>query len=305
MRTDLKYLYKCFGVGLVVLLISPGCKKQPIETPTFDVSVEKTDYAVSEPVVFTFSGTADVVTFYSGVKSPINAEYKNKDRVSVVGKPQLQFTSLRTGASTQANTLSVLMSKDFANAFNADDIQKATWVDLTSKATLSTGTDTQSGVIDLSDQYTPGASVFLAFKYSAKKDAAVAQPTWTIKSLALDNVAADGTVTSVATTASTWGTYSILNSANNWSFNATALTFTGGAINADDNEDWIISQPIQLDRAQRAFGVSVKISATTKLTTYKFAGYAAPGTYTVSFEAINANKWDTKKIVKELTINVK
>ncbi|NNU34030.1 DUF5017 domain-containing protein [Mucilaginibacter sp. S1162] len=169
MRTDLKYLYKCFGVGLAVLLISPGCKKQPIETPNFDVSVEKTSYAVNEPVVFNFSGTADVVTFYSGVKSPVNAEYKNKDRISVVGKPQLQFTSLRTGASTQTNTLSVLMSKDFVNAFNADDIQKATRVDLTSKATLSTGTDTQSGVIDLSGQYTPGTSVFPAFKYTAKK----------------------------------------------------------------------------------------------------------------------------------------
>ncbi|NNU34028.1 hypothetical protein HK413_07455 [Mucilaginibacter sp. S1162] len=51
--------------------------------------------------------------------------------------------------------------------------------------------------------------------------------------------------------------------------------------------------------------MSVKISATTKLTTYKFAGYPAAGTYTIAFEAINANKWDTKNIVKELTITVK
>lgn len=307
MRTNLKYLYQCLSVGLVAALLLPACKKQTIQSPDFDVMVDKTTYAVGEPITYKFSGTADVVTFYSGVVAPVNAEYKNKDRITVTGKPQLQFSSYRSGTSKQENTLKVLVSKDFVNSFNVDDIQKATWNDITSRATLSTGTDnTPSGVIDLSDQLSPNTPVYLAFKYTAQKDVAAAQPSWVIKNLAINNIGADGTDIPIATQANTaWGTFSVLNSANNWTANTTSLTFIGGAINADDNEDWVISKPIQLDQAPRAFGTSIKISATTKLTNYTFPGYATPGTYTVTFEAINANKWDTKKTVKEFTITVK
>jgi hypothetical protein len=308
MRTNLKYIYKYLGIGLVALLILPACKKQPIETPNFDVSVAKTTYAINEPIPFTISGTADIVTFYSGISTATgNSEYKNKERLTVTGKPQLQFTSFKSGASMQTGTLQVLASTDFVNAFNADDIQRATWKDLTSRATLSGGVDnTPSGVVDLSDLYASNVPVYIAFHYVAKQDAAVAQPTWTIKNVAVNNVAADGTVTSIVNqTTAAWAQFSIANSANLWAFNTTALTFTGGAINAADNDDWLISQPLQLDRAQRGIGVSIRASSTTRLTDYTFPGYATAGTYTVSFEAINANLWGSKTTVKEFTITVK
>ncbi|QKJ32622.1 DUF5017 domain-containing protein [Mucilaginibacter mali] len=309
----MKHIYQCLVAGLVVVGALSSCKKQAIDTPNFDVTVDKTSYAVNEPIVYTFSGTADIVTLYSGINtSTVNTEYKNKDRLTIDGgKPQMQFTSFRSGTSTQANTLKVLMSADYDNILNPDDIQKATWNDLTAKFTLSTGVDnTASGLVDLTDQMKPNTPVYLAFKYVAKKDAAVAQPTWTIKNLAITNTAPDGTVTTIATIANSlsttnWGVMSIANSANNWTYNTTALTFTGGAINADDNEDWIISQPIQLDRAIRASGTNIKASPTTRLTTYTFPGYATAGTYTVTFEAINANKWDTRLTTKEFTITVK
>ncbi|GAB3904044.1 DUF5017 domain-containing protein [Mucilaginibacter boryungensis] len=307
MRKYSTYLYKYYLAITVVALVFSSCKKQSILTPNFDVTVAKTTFNVGEPIVFSFTGTADVVTLFSGASG---AEYRYKDRITANGKPQMQFTSYRTGASTQTNTLSVLVSRDFTNVYDIDNLQKATWTDITSRATLSTGVDnTPSGVIDLSDQLTPNVPVYIAFRYTAKKDAAVAQPTWAIKNLAVNNIAADGTNIPIAAQAATngiaWGTLSVLNSANLWNVTTTVLTFTGGAINADDNEDWVISQPIQLDRAPRAVGVSIKTSATTRLTTYTFAGYATAGTYTATFEAINANKWDEKSTVKEFTFTVK
>lgn len=304
MRTFLKYTYKYYLAVLIPALILSSCKKQKIDTPSFDVTADNTSVAVKQPITFTVTGTADDVAFYSGVSG---AEYKYKTRTTLSGKPQLQFTSYRQGTSTQTNTLSVLVSKDFANVFDIDHLQQATWTDITSKATLSTGTDnTASGVIDLSDQLTANIPVYIAFRYTAKNDAAAAQPTWTIKNFAVANVAADGTSTPIlAQATANWGALSVLNPANVWAFSATALTFTGGAINADDNEDWLISQPIQLDRAPTITSVNIKPSPTTRLTTYTFAGYAAAGTYVATFEAINANKWDEKSTVKQFTITVK
>ena len=305
MKTRSNYLYKMLGAGLVALLILPSCKKQSIVSPTFDVSVAKTTFAVGEPITFDFSGTADVVQFYSGAAG---AEYKFKDRVTVAGKPNIQFTTFReVPANTQTGTLSLLVSKDFANMLNAEDIQKATWVDLSSRVTFSTGTNnTASGVVDLSDQLTGNATVNIAFRYTAAKNATIAQPKWTINNVTVNNVLTDGSIVPITTGASMgWGAFSILG-AQTWSLaTITTPVFTGGAANADANEDWIISLPVQLDRAQRVYGTSVKVSPTTKLANYVFAGYTAPGTYTASFEVFNANKWDMKTVVKEITITVK
>lgn len=289
---------------LTMLLVFSSCKKPVILTPDFDVTVSKTTFKVNEPVIFDFTGTADVVTFYSGVTG---AEYKYKDRLTVTGKPQIQFTSFLQSTSTQTNTLSLLVSNDFSGTYDVDNIQKAKWTAITSRATLSTGIDnTPSGIIDLTDLQVPVGYVYIAFRYTAKKDAVMAQPTWTIKNIAIDNKLADGTNVSVATIANlNWGIVDVLNPANKWASSTSALTFTGGAVNLDDNEDWIISQPLQLDRVQRTFGKSIKPSPTTTLTRYIFPGFAAAGTYTMSFEALNANRWGAPEIiVKEFTITV-
>jgi len=300
MRTYLKYLNKHYLAALIPLLVLSSCKKQDVLNPDFNATVTKTTYAVGEPITYTFSGDADLVTFYSGVTG---SEYKYKDRTTVNGKPQIQFTSYYQ-ASTQTNTLQLLVSKDFNGTFDIPDLQSATWTDITSRATLSTGSDnTASGVVDLSDFLAPNSPVYIAFKYTATS--ASTQPTWTVKNIAVDNVQSDSSKVSIATSANIhWGIINVLNSANLWSFSTSQIQFLTSAAGNADNEDWIIAQPLQLDRVQRAVGVDIKPSPTTKLTKYVFAGYTTPGTYTVTFEAINANKWDKKTTVKQFTITV-
>lgn len=292
--------YKHLFVTIPMLACFACNKEQLVKTPDFDVTLDKTSYAIGAPVTFNFAGEADIISFYSGVAGN---DYKNRDRFRVDGKPQIQFTSYFQ-ASTQTNTLQLLVSNDFSGTYDAENLLKATWKDITSRATLSTGTDnTPSGIVDLSDMQTPDVPVYIAFKYSAVK--ASAQPTWTIKNIVIDNKLADGSSVSIANTANlTWGAINFLNSAKIWTYNTTQLQFVTSAAGIDDNEDWLISKPLQLDRVQRSFGINVKGSPTTKQTSYVFPGYAAAGTYTVTFEAINANKWDKKTTVKEFTITV-
>lgn len=275
-------------------------KEQLVKTPNLDVTLDKTSYAIGAPVTFNFSGEADIISFYSGVAGN---DYKNRDRFRVDGKPQMQFTSYFQ-ASTQPNTLRLLVSQDFTGTYDAENLLKATWTDITSRATLSTGTDnTPSGVVDLSDLQTPDVPIYIAFKYAASK--ASAQPTWTIKNLAVDNKLPDGSSVSIANTANlTWGAINMLNPAKVWTYSTTQLQFVTSAAGIDDNEDWLISKPLQLDRVQRSFGINVKGSPTTKQTSYIFPGYTTAGTYTVTFEAINANLWDKKTTVQEFTITV-
>jgi len=100
------------------------------------------------------------------------------------------------------------------------------------------------------------------------------------------------------------GAIDVLNNTKSWTSTTTQIQMAGGAIGTDDNEDWIISKPLSLNRIQRSLGISVRSNPTALQTSYTFPGYTTPGTYTVTFEAINANRWDSKKIIKEFTITV-
>ena len=300
MSTSFKFPYINYLAAILFASLFSSCQDQEVADPGFDATVEKTSYRGGEPVTFAFTGGADMVTFFSG---EVNKEFRYKTRDTVSGKPQLQFTSFKQ-ASTQENTLSLLVSTDFSGNLDIPSVQAATWKDMTAKASLSTGADnTPSGVIDLSEFLAERKPVYIAFKYTATK--ASAQPAWTIKNLAVENVQADGSKISLAASANiAWGPVNVLNSAKAWTFNTTQIQFTTSAAGTDDNEDWIIAQPLQLNRVARNVGVNVKASPTTKLTSYVFPGYTKAGTYVVTFEAINANKWDKRSSVKEFTITV-
>jgi hypothetical protein len=293
----MKYL-----LSISILLFFFSCKKSvDVPNPAFDVTVEKNTFRVKDTIEFKFTGSANIITFYSGEPGK---EYQFRERFEVDGKPQMQFTSY-SQFGPQSNSLRLMVSSDFKNVFDTETLNLATWTDITSRAVLSTGTDnTPSGVIDLSDFVRKDTPIYIAFKYIAKK-LPVSQPTWTIKNVLVENKLADGSLVSIAKSADiSWGAINVLNPAKAWTVTAAQAQMSGGPIDTDDNEDWIISKPLSLTRVQRSLGVNVKNNPTALQTKYIFTGYTAPGTYTVTFEAINANKWDSKKIIKEIIITV-
>jgi hypothetical protein len=293
---------------LFALISFCSCKKSftDVSAPSFDVSVDSTTYNVNEDIVFHFTGNADIISFYSG--APGN-EYQYKNRTTVEGIPQMQFTSYRQFGATGSlpdTTLKLLVSTNFSNIFDLENLQSATWTDISDRAKLSTGTDnTASGTIDLSDFNKVDTPVYIAFKYHDYKSA-VSQRTWTIKNILVQIKLADNSMVSIGASANiSWGQLSVLNSAKIWTFTTSQIQMAGGAIGTDDNEDWIITEPLHFNRVPRDVGVSLRSNPTAVLRDYIFNGYTKAGTYTVTFEAINANKWDNKQIIKELTITIK
>lgn len=285
-----------------ILIFFFSCKKSvDVPEPDFNVTVEKNTYGVKDTIVFNFIGSANIITFYSGERGK---EYQFRERFMVDGKPQMQFTSY-SQYGPQDTTLKLLVSSDFKNVFDVESLAQATWTDITSRAVLSTGTDnTPSGIIDLSDFVKKDTPIHIAFKYVAKK-LPVSQPTWTIKNVLVENKLADSSLVAIARSSDiSWGAINVLNTAKGWTYNTTQAQMSGGPIDTDDNEDWIISKPLSLNRVQRSLGVNVKNNPTALQTKYIFSGYTAPGTYTATFEAINANRWDSRKIVKEIIITV-
>ena len=295
-------------LALLPLFASLSCTKDiDVPEPEFDVVANKTKVAVNEPITFNFTGSADLISFYSGEKGK---EYRFRERSKVDGKPQMKFNSLRQyGLNTTAvdQTLKVLVSTDFKGIYDLPTITSATWTDISTRGTLSNGPATAtvfvpSGNIDLSDLYTPGVPFYLAFRYE-NATGVQSQRTWTINSLAIDSKLPDGSLVSVATVADlTWGSVNV-SGAQVWTFNATQIQMAGGTGANPTNEDWLITKPLLLDNVQRDYGVNVKGNPIVKPTSYEYI-FKTPGTYTVTFEAINANKWDQKTIIKEFTITV-
>jgi|GEM_PF-211139 len=331
--------YLIIFAGLLLSCIA--CEKQTdVKSVSFDVKSTKlngtasTSFSTSDTINFNFVDNPDIITFYSG---EIGKRYEFKDRTSANGTPQLQFSTLRANGS-QANSLSLMVSSDFKGivtktilgvvsrdtAATTANIAAATWADLTSKATLSTGgtTAVASGIIDLTDLANAGKPVYIAFKYSAT--AGSIQNKWTINGLSVNNVLGDGTTYTIAslngpTTAITnygqttygpgWAVaFDPAQNANkyNWVYtDKTSLVITGAttvAAATASAEAWAIMGPVDLTKVTPDFGVGIK-SMSARLGSYQY-NYSTPGTYNAVFSASNNTIGGSSATVKSITLTI-
>lgn len=271
-------------MGLATIALIASCNKDlPYEPLNFNVTTSSSTYKVGDTVHFNFTGNPDIISFYSGEEGN---NYEYRERTSADGKPQLQFTSYAQ-YGTQVNTLQLFVSNDFTANYNADGISKATWNDLTSQATLSTGADnTPSGIIDLSEILAQKKPVFIAFKYTGETGGT--QKTWTLKNLTLNLLKPNNStlpITDLATAG--WKQVSILNPAAVWSISSSQLRIAGGNGTADDNEDWLISKLLYLNQVLPDVSIPVK-NVTENTDSYDYI-FSEPGNYKVVFLAANAN----------------
>lgn len=325
--------------ALIALSCAACSKKNDVKPADFDVTSNRINgtavasFAPKDTVLFKFTGNPDMITFYSG---EAGHRYENISRITAAGTPQLQFSSLLANG-TQAGSLSLLVSSDFkgviaktiAGVFTRDtvttnaNIAAATWTDLTSKATLSTGgtTAVSSGVIDLSTYVkTP---VYIAFKYTAATGSI--QNKWTITNLAVNNVLADASVYTIAslngpTTAITnygnntygpgWAiSFDPAKNANKYAWvytDKTSLVITGATTAATATasaEAWAIMGPVDLTRVTPDAGVNIK-SITAKLASYQYS-YGTAGNYNAVFVGVNATPDASSTVVKNVPITVK
>lgn len=295
----MKYVYMLF----FVVLLSFSCKKMDVAQPDFEVQLNRLNYKVNDTVKFNFSGSAEHITFYSGERG---FRYANKDAVTIEqGIPQLQFTTALAGVA-QANSLKVLITKNLPGN-TPENVLAASWTDISSQVTLaSSSTSTVSGIVDLSDYISEGASFALAFKYEAVMKPTTAQPTWVVRAFSISNLFPDNSSVPLVTLATgAWTSFNFKNPAAAWAVSATELRMNGGAANSADNEDWLITGPLKLKAIREVadFGLSIQNIAGRRLTSYNYV-YKTPGVYKVTLVGFNNNIDANKALVREFEITV-
>lgn len=138
--------------------------------PDFDVTVASSIVAPGQPVNFTITGHADIISFFSGEP---RRQYDYKEgRVVEMGYKgaRLSFNTGITGTGTQNNALSVLISNNFNGDYSSlASVKAATWVDVTDSLKFATNaTFTPSGALDISRFTETGGPIHVAYKYVTK-----------------------------------------------------------------------------------------------------------------------------------------
>ena len=307
-------------LGVIALLVLSSCKKQiSLEPLSFDVQSDSTDYKAGGVSTFSFSGKPDNISFYSGEPGK---RYEFKDRVTAEGVPQLMF-STALNAGVQPNTLSLMVSTDFAGGANGKldsaMIVSATWTDISNRVTWATGTTaTSSGLINLSDLAAGGKPLYIAFKYKAATGSI--QNKWTITGLSLRNTLSDGTsyiLDSLPTIVSAnnygvgvtlpgWAGKTILNNGYSWTLNASSMVIAGAtsvATATNQTEAWAITGPINLKKVTPDAGIVLQNMA-EYVPSFKYT-YAKTGNYEAVFVASNANADQANKIEKKIAITIR
>ena len=279
------------------LLALASCDKElDVEKVDFSVNTNKATYKVGDSVIFNFSGNPDNITFFSG---ETGNDYAFRNRLKAEGKPQLSFTTFRQ-YGTQTLPLQLLVSTTFNGKLD-QDIANGGWQDITSLATFSTGSaDVPSGVIDLSS-YIGDKPLYIAFHY--KGDAGSTQRTWTVKEFEVKNKLTSGPVLSIADlTTAGFSEISLKNSGAVWKIDANQLRIQGGNASAEENDDWVVTKALYLDKVTPDKGAVLK-NITTRLPSYTYT-YSKPGTYKATFVATNATADQSASVVKEVTITI-
>ena len=176
---------KVFALTIVTAGLLCACNPAAnrVLEPDLSVSVEGGTFFVDEPVVFHFSGAADIVSFWSG-ESGNDFKWKDDDRV-YEGYGQVSFGSAfmngaqwndQAAPASEDKILSFWWSNDFSGSYTPEAVAAATWHDATPLFTFASARvadarvladATPSGKVRMSDLLPEGTEypVYFAFRY--------------------------------------------------------------------------------------------------------------------------------------------
>lgn len=321
-------------IGFLAISLFASCNELEPEDVDFDVTVETTTVKAGEPVIFNFEGNPNFITVYSGDEGH---KYANRNRTEIdasdIEKTTMSFTYLSKSVSTgHKDHFNIYLSADFPGLSLKDAaadntlIHNHAWNDITEEClggiTDGSATATDIEEIDLSD-YPEG--FVLAFRYQGKKEITL-QRTVVVSNLKIVNKLKNGKLLetegadidfsvfdtypsnadgdpylkvvsgSVAT-----GTWNL----TNWHKNEFRMVgSTRAAPVSADNDDWLISQRLEISAACDPDKGEVIKDISRRATSYEHV-YNTPGTYTVTFLAGNSNIEGEKMVIKEMIIEVK
>lgn len=273
----MKNIIRYCGLLLVGLV---SCVEDEAPSVELKVALDKQVYQVGEPVTFKLNGNPDNIVFYSG---EVGHNYAYKERYHADGDLLVNFNSWVRYGDIYHN-LKFLVSSDFSGVYDKENVEAATWIDLSDKFRFSVGDDqTPSGEVNLKEYVgaAEDAKLFVAFRYEDEEKAQ--QNNWIIRSITLDCVSAEGVRSNLATMPTMgWKVVDFENTAVTWNTSSTSQIQINGGNNQPKNVDWIISQAFDTRKTTPDTGVALKNISTT-MDEYKYI-YTKPGIYEVVFE---------------------
>lgn len=310
----IKYL---FSTLLIFSLIFQSCEDiEDVEQPDFKISFNKT-VKVGEPVEFSVENAPNFLYFYAG---DFGHEYKYKDRTNAEGTVTMSFKNSQKwgiGANKEGN-LTVWYSKDYDGSGEVDAVKNATWTEISDRFNISKLYDftlQESGIVDVTD-LADGNTIFFAFKYFAD-DLSSRPSEWYVDDLdiKMNATGAPAPLTVASETDPGFKTVDVQGvdsrwNANKWYFDTgkgtNGLWRMRGQVKISGNwvvnEDWLITNPINLTKVSPDKGVALK-TYSEKLNVFTHT-YNTPGTYTITLVGNNTTIYGNKEIIKEYEIVV-
>lgn len=305
-------------------------------------SVEPADFTVDAPaglnvaagetVRFVFGGNPDYITFFSG-ESGNDYAASNRYEADIAG------LELSCGMRQQYNDAEYLyrqlvyvyVSADFSGDYSADGLNSATWIPLTgmganslpAPVAVSASPVSCSGSIDLAMYAGCDKPFYIAFLYNAPGRADIpaangggrytARPRVDVTDLRLTKRLADGSVEILDNAATQFGMRAVYERSykeSNFRVTDDGMLFQPVQAIIDpltghepDERVWMVSARIDPRKVSPDRGLAIK-SVEGRLNFYEHV-YKEPGDYTATFVATNANLWDSKRSVKQLSVTVR
>lgn len=130
----MKNIIRYCGLLLVGLV---SCMEDEAPSVELNVALDKQVYQVGEPVTFKLNGNPDNIVFYSG---EVGHNYAYKERYHADGDLLVKFNSWVRYGDIYHN-LKFLVSSDFSGIYDKENVEAATWIDLSDKFRFSVGDD--------------------------------------------------------------------------------------------------------------------------------------------------------------------
>lgn len=319
------FIYRALVIMSISSLMLQGCKKgENKDDDGASGEFEMLGYTVRDGVdtegnprktaTFQLTGTKDLnISFFSG---DIGGKYEFRDgRIQKLTDLNLSFDAeCIPGATQGCETFSVLASTDFNGGDQVEDVENATWENVTNRFTIVSGPSQDVGTANIADVTEDGKPLYLALRHiTYEQTVAVSYSTIRVKNwLVTSEIEGAGPDTLVdGHMSAEAGFYHVLK--GNWLdgrniIRAADLTFRGNhgsnAANWGETECWAISKPLtvgdihfEADRPLR-----VKQSHQPPVQTFSF-NYSGPGEYNAVF-VLSTGDGTGESVTKAVTITI-
>jgi hypothetical protein len=307
-------IYKVTMLLLLTLGFQSCENLEEVKDPNFDVAFSQTA-KVGEPVTFTVNNSPNFLNFYSGENG---SKYKFKDRVKAEGEFFLQFETARhyqNGSSGSDNAWGLLVSTDYTGSGSIEDVKAATWTDISDDFVFATARTysptTNSGKVNITELASDKPTYF-AIKVLAdgKTSEGNRQGTFRFYSFDTSLVLADTGASLVVTNlnapgfkpVNVQGTHPTSDTQDIWRDRGAFYELSGGQAEYT-NEDWLITNPVNLSGSVSPDKGTALKTYTDKLKTFDYT-FTKAGTYQIAFVGNNQTIYGQKDNVKEYTITV-